>query len=301
MSDNDTVGGAANTAAPDDQNEDAIWQREIERRKNPGSDVDNQDDGAAPDDADDGTGADAPEPDESKSSEGKATEGTQKPETVNVDRLRGTIAGQSRKISELQREIASYAKRAKDEGKDDISDLEGLRAEYPEVVGPLIDRLARLEASIGDQRQQLSKMSELADVQHSETLSREETIVDQAHPGWDRLLASKRKEFDAWVQNPDNPRWIYDTFKANEQRVTDGEATARLFSAFKQHIGAETRPQSPSQGVSRKPIVSRRLDGARATTSRGTQIDSSNDGGMTPEQIWEREAARRAKLRQQQG
>lgn len=301
MTDNDTVEGAADVAAPDDQSEDAIWQREIERRKNPDSAVDEQDDGAAPDDADKGTGADAPEPDESKSSGDKATEEAQKPETANIDRLKGTIAGQNRKISELQREIASYSKRAKDEGKDDINDLEGLRAEYPDVVGPLIDRLSRLEASIGDQRQQLSKMSELADVQYSETLSREESIVDQAHPGWDKLLASKRKDFDAWVQNPDNPRWVYDTFKANEQRVTDGEATAKLFSAFKQHIGADTQPQTPSQGAPRKPIVSRRLDGARATTSRGTQIDSSNDGGMTPEQIWEREAARRAKLRQQQG
>lgn len=303
MSDNDTVEGAADKAAPEDLTDDAIWQREIDRRKNPEPEVDDQDDGAASADADEGTDdkakAELSEPDEGKADEGKATKEPQKPETANIDRLKGTIAGQNRKISELQREIASYAKRAKDEGKDDITDLDGLKAEYPEVVGPLIDRLTRLEASIGDQRTQLSKMSELAEAQHTETLSREESIVDQAHPGWDSLLASKRKEFNAWVENPDNPRWIYDTFKVNERRVTDGEATARLVSAFKQHIGAETRPQSASPEAPRKPIVSRRLDGARATTSRGTQINSDNDGGLTPDQIWEREAAKRAKLRQQ--
>lgn len=299
MSENDTVEGAADKAAPEDLTEDAIWQREIERRKNPDADVDEQDDSAAPDEADTGTDTEVPEPVESKSSEGKAPKDAQKPETPNIDRLKGTIAGQNRKIAELQREIASYAKRAKDAGNDDITDLDGLRAEYPEVVGPLIDRLTRLEANLGDQRQQLSKMSELAGAQHTASVESEAARLDEMVPGWDRTINSDRKRFDDWINNPDNPRWVYDTFAQNKDVVTDADQVARLVSAYKQSIGAETRPQSTPAGVPRKPIVSRRLDGARATTSRGTQINSENDGGLTPEQIWEREAAKRAKLRQQ--
>lgn len=300
MSDNDTVEGAADKAAPENLTEDAIWQREIERRKNPDPDVDEQDDGAAPDDADDGAGADAPEPAESKSSEGKATKEPQKPEP-DIDRLKGTIAGQNRKISELQREIAAFAKRKHDEGNDNITDLDGLKAEYPEVVGPLIDRLTRLEASLGDQRQQLSKMSELADAQVTASIESEAARLDAQVPDWERTINSNRAKFNAWVNNPDNPRWVYDTFKQNEKNVQDADQVAKLVSAFKQHIGVETRPQSASPEAPRKPIVSRRLDGARATTSRGTQIDSTNDGGLTPEQIWEREAKKRMKARQQQG
>lgn len=305
MSDNDTVKGAAQEAAPEEQNEDVIWQREIDRRKNPEPDVDDQDDDAAPDDAEDGTDdeadAKASAPSESKSSEGKAPKGQEKPAPANIDRLKGTIAGQNRKISELQREIASFAKRKKDEGNDDITDLESLKAEYPEVVGPLIDRLTRLEANLGDQRSQLSKMSELADVQYSASTKSEEARLDEMAPDWERTIAANRKQFDAWINDPDAPRWVYDTFNENKVRVTDADATAKLVTAFKQHIGAETRPQSASDEAPPKRSPSRRLDGARATTSRGPQVHSENDNGLTEEQIWEREAKKRLRMRQQAG
>lgn len=305
MSDNDTVEGAAQEAAPEEQNDEAIWQRELERRKNPEPDVDDQDDDAAPDDAEDGTDdevdAKASEPDESKSSEGKAPKEQEKPAPVNVDRLKGTISGLNRKISEQQREIAAFAKRKKDEGNDDITDLESLKAEYPEVVGPLIDRLTRLEANLGDQRSQLSKMSELADLQYNTSAKSEEARLDEMLPDWERTINADRKRFDAWVSDSDTPRWVYGAYKENKVRVTDADATAKLVTAFKQHIGAETRPQSASTEAPPKRSPSRRLDGARATTSRGPQVHSENDNGLTEEQIWEREAKKRLRMRQQAG
>lgn len=301
MSDNDTVEGAAQVAAPDDQNDDAIWQREVERRKNLETDVDEQDEGAALDDADDGTGDEPPEPTESKPSEGDEPKDQEKPAPANIDRLKGTIAGQNRKISELQREIASFAKRKQDEGDDDITDLDSLKAEYPEVVGPLIDRLTRLEASIGNQRSQLSKMSELADVQHSASMESEAARLDATVPNWEATIQRHRPAFNAWVNNPDNPRWVYDTFKENERNVSDADKVAKLVTAFKQHIGEEARPQSAPTGLPLKKSTSRRLDGARSTTSRGTQVNSENDNGLSDEQIWQRELKRRQRARQQTG
>ncbi|RMD93751.1 MAG: hypothetical protein D6811_04330 [Alphaproteobacteria bacterium] len=309
MSETDTEAGAAGTAAPEDVNEDQVWEEALRARRSQASSEDEDDHGddAASDDGDAGTDeateAEASEgtsePEEAAPDEGKSAgdgEKPEKPKPVDIGRLKGTIAGQNRKIAELQREIAEWQKRAQKRGAD-IQSLDDLKSEYPDIVGPLAERLERLEAELGAQHELLSKVSSLTEAQQQEQLLSEARRLDQMVPDWEATIAKNRAEFDAWVNDPETPQWVVRVYEANQSAVTDADAVAQLVSAFKSRLGGDARPQEPApKGATKKP-ASRRLEGARATMSRGTTVTEDTVAGLSPEEIWKREARKRARER----
>lgn len=268
---------------PGEENEDQVWQQltgqeggettsEDSSDDNQEADADQADDENADEaisDKDDG--GDGPDADEQRPDH----------EDEREKRLRGIISGQGRKLNakereirDLQQKVASFqASKAEDKGKGDEPDsLEALREEYPDLLGPLMDRLDKLGAAQSGLEEQFGAVSRLHGAQFESHVEEQLGFLEEKMPDWQNMVQENATAFWDWVD--DQPKADRELAEASQDVIQDAEATYDLLSRFRSHLTGEEPHQqqsSTSEGKPNRGARSRRLAGAKSVASRGSQ------------------------------
>lgn len=298
----------ATTQTNDDTDHNALWEEIAAERKNASAPSDphdetpddepaekNEADNA--DDGDDGDEKPAGE-DDGHDDEDDVDEGGKKPDDPKEDpaeqikRLqhaiksdRGRYKADQRQIRELRARLADYeAGKAKDDdaARERREKIERAREDYPDVVGPIADRLDDFDK----QTEERQKRAQDADEQEfARVTAAQQALFEKEHPDGFDVIAANPAEFQAWLD--DQPRAVRDAFEDNRTAITDGIAAAHLVGLFKQSRAAPTLPDEDREdptSVRRR----RQLNGAQAhrsrTTSRAPSAPSRESTG--PDQ-WE--------------
>lgn len=146
------------------------------------------------------------------------------------------------RIGYLQRQLNELNKSG---SQPDVSPsrekLKTVETDFPEVK-PVIDALEETRTQVTadrDSRRQAAE-SELATLKAAEV-----ALVDETHPDWRQVFKTHggpNGKLAQYVNDPDQPRWVYEAWKANSDALTDADAANRLIAAFKKHIAGETAP-----------------------------------------------------------
>lgn len=284
MQDSKEAAVAADEAAPEEKTDEQLWAELDDEAAGqdddpPADTPDQDDDDPSEDDATDGEDAETTEtkPDH--------LEQIRRLESELADR-KDRIAGMSRKISKLQRQIAEAEKSAPDESDDDTDDdpsdrLASAREEFPDIVGPMADELAEVRAQLAELKRGITgnktaaaeaAKADLDEIEKAET----ERFLSEHSDGFE-VIQKHKADFAAWVD--DQPRYLRDIAMENNDRIVDGAGVAYLVSLFKQSLGG-----GPETGLADKR--KRQLDGGRSSSAASAQATSAVPSGMTDEQIW---------------
>lgn len=191
-----------------------------------------------------------------------------------LDSEQGRTAKLRRDIERLQGQIASAQEAPRDRADDTSGEsrqelesrLKQAREDYPDVIGPLAEKIESMERRFD----QLSQR-EIADLesqreQYDALVAEEEGLFLSEHPDGFDVVTEHREIFREWIE--DQPKRLRDIYAANTDLITDGTAAAYLVSKFKQSLlGADGDVPSPaSKSASRLDTRrQRQLDGARST------------------------------------
>ena len=287
-----------NVADADVRTDDQIWaeitgqdaDRDNDKTSSRQAEIDSHDNAATDDDSFET--ADRAVSDDDFGGSGEHPDTQDNVDATKEKRLRGQISGQARKITELQQKIASFANSQGSGKRQTPADIEELRSEYPDIVGPMLDQQEALQEQIDKMSFQLSSIAELQGEQLNASVEQERDALEQAHPGWFQYLKSQGAEFTKWVN--DQPASMRAIARSNMDRVVDGEGVSSLLTAYKIHRGEDDPNQSAPNGAHvNRDLTSKRkrqLAGARAISSRGTQAATIDPqpGETDAQAIWDR-------------
>lgn len=268
---------------PDAENEDQVWQQltgqeggetssEDSSDDNQEADADQTDEENAPeaiseeDDGDNGHDANEQRPDHDEQRE---------------KRLRGIISGKDRalnakerEIRDLQKQIASFQSSKTEDKGGETASLEALREEYPDLLGPLMDRLDKMDQAQSGLQEQFGAVSRLHGAQLESHVDEQISILAEKMPDWQSMVQENAEAFWNWVD--DQPKTDRELAEASQDVIQDAEATYDLLSRFHAHLTGEEPHQQQGSAMRSDPkpnrgAKSRRLAGAKSVASRGSQ------------------------------
>jgi len=200
-------------------------------------------------------------------------------DTGRISALNRKYAETQRENEELKRQLAAHGngaatnKNGTAQGDDAEDDFESLRADYPEVVGPIEKKLKASEARADVLEQRLASMDQ---EKHQSYIISQQNYLSDAHPDWQQIGGSD--EFHAWVG--DQPRMIQDALARNSEHIVDGEEAAAVIALFKQSLNADQGnggQPDPQPNPEEKPTTSKR-DLQRKSASAPTSRTSTGGG-----------------------
>lgn len=166
---------------------------------------------------------------------------------------RTRASAQNRKITELMAASKPAAEPAAAPAADPAATKETdekwaqFKEDYPEVAGPLADRMDRQDKEIaglrGENENLRGQVTGITDAQAQASTNTEEAMLEQRHPEWEKLTASE--EFVAWL--PDQPRYVQEGFVRNGNTIIDGQEAADLMDLFTN--SQEPAAQTPEAGA----------------------------------------------------
>lgn len=140
-----------------------------------------------------------------------------------------------------------------------------LRAEYPEVAGPLLDL-------IESQRAELQKLQQSAGSYEQDRAQAEERrqveILARDAPDWQQVVTDDR--FTGWLQG--KPTAIREAFERNREKWVDGADAALVVNLFRSEIGSGQQRQAPPATPAPMATLDQR---------RSRQIAAGRDAGRT--------------------
>jgi hypothetical protein len=151
--------------------------------------------------------------------------------------------------------------------------IKQLREDYPELAGPVLDRLEELQSKID----KLDEGVGAIDQERTQSvLDRQEDYLTQQHPDW--VDAAKDEGFSGWLEQ--QPRVIKEAFERNRSAIVDGEDAAFVIGKFKADTGfGKTAPPAqqddPQQGGDPKDDPEPKANDTR----RKRQLESGRDAG----------------------
>ena len=163
------------------------------------------------------------------------------------------------------------------EGDDTSTDrqgiLEGLREEYPELAGPLLEEIADMR----EQMAKLTKSSATFEQQQAEQfVSEQEGLLADTHPDWVDVVQDNR--FAGWLQGQTTA--IQEAFKRNEAVIVDGKDAAFVLTQFKGDLGIGTEPAQQQQSAAAQAQDAKRkgqLAGNRDARTNSPPVKSGTD------------------------
>lgn len=291
-------GGAVDETQPtDEKTEEQIYAEEVARRsgQQPNDEI-TSDEGAStagdatPDDDQADTDADVAEAasdDESSASEdgadGASDEDDLAKKEQEAKRLKGTVNSQNRKITkqsqrikELEERIASFAsERPK---AREIKDFDQLMEAYPDIMGPISERLKGIDEDV----QRLSEHSRANAELHAERkksfIADQEDLLSEKMEDWRDFVNTNREAFWNFVRTELTVPEAELAF-ASQKGVTDAEGVYNILTKARKHIEGRSDEPVAKSSPSQKPKPSRRLDGARAISSTGSQSSATDRAG----------------------
>ncbi len=170
----------------------------------------------------------------------------------SLDSEKGRIAATRRENEALKAQLAAAEEAsAKAKKPDDAKTkarkdaLTKAREDFGDVIGPIADQVAELEARLADLSDKEKR--NLADLrkQFDTATAAEEEVFLKEHPGGFDYLKERGKAFADWVD--DQPRKIRDIYTANKDAIVDGAGAAYVLSLFKQAALPEDARSDPAE------------------------------------------------------
>lgn len=211
------------------------------------------------------------------------------PESVRaeIDKLKrevatisGRAAAEARRANALERQLASGTQPAgtpasgqpsngngpttAEEARDvlESDDMKRLKEDYPEIAGPIVAALQRLEA----RTQELAvPVQNLAAQQQSLEVDQRYAALAEKHPDWQTYATDQR--WGAFLN--EQPRFVQEMFARNVD-VSDPEEAAFVLTRFKEYIGVKTPPASTEPAPANTEVQRRQR-----------QLDAARDGGTS--------------------
>jgi len=172
-------------------------------------------------------------------------------------------------IAELQggRESSQAPKEGNDEPGDkpssEIPDhLRQLREDYPEVAGPLLDVIDKMQGELTELKQPVGALKER---EAASAIQQQETLLTEKHPDWQAVATDDR--FAGWLE--EQPKAIKDAMERNFNAIVDGNDAALVIGKFKADLGIGKEPSTPDPKPD--PTVDRRQ----------RQLQAGRDAGRT--------------------
>jgi len=189
-----------------------------------------------------------------------------------------------KKVQELEAKLA--ASQAVDDGDDE--EMQRLQEEYPDVAGPILKRMERLQNDKPDYDAQLAEVNEeLKDIEEAEIAT-----FTTEHPEGFSYIRENIEEFRAWVQ--DQPKETRDLYEKNRTHMVDGTGAALLLTRFKnarseqqQTDGVDEQRETTGKLTAKrnKQLSGATSQKASARTTKIVQDDPSSS--EDPEKEWE--------------
>lgn len=199
------------------------------------------------------------------------------------ERQRNQTSGMSRKIEELQRQLAEReaADTPAAPSFDEVEEeLKALREEFPDIAKP-IDKLATLVRSFDARFQSVDAATQAA--LGRVTVSAEQE-VENVHPGWVSLITEEHAdEYAAFIADEDQPAWVQRAVQVNADAINDAKLASRLIARFKESIGLQDPPkneqsaQADEEKQRDKDRRKRQLSGAASPAPKGNRGTTSAD------------------------
>lgn len=169
----------------------------------------------------------------------------------------GRIAAFQRKIDELSRAPAASAAGNKDKqtiAEDILNDPELLKTakEYPEIAGPFIKIIGKMQEQLTGHGKVLSAVG---DERRQAALNEQKDYLTEQHSDWEAVAS--REEFPTWLEQ--QPRHIREAFHRNAKDIVDAQEAADVVGRFKDHLRANGQYQDADP------------DGGNAQQQNGTQ------------------------------
>lgn len=114
-----------------------------------------------------------------------------------------------------------------------------LREDYPEIAGPLLDRIDSLTKAVDGLK------AGVGEVQQDRTTAfilRQEALLNEKHPDWMDALGDDR--FAGWLQ--EQPRPVIEAYNRNLKDVVDGPEAAWLVDQWKRSGIYEVKTSTPA-------------------------------------------------------
>jgi len=217
---------------------------------------------------------------------------------AELDRLKhetqtnkGRLSAQDRELARLRDALAAApAPEAGDEDEDDLDEgLASVEDDYPEITGPIIKGMSRLQ-------DQVDAMAAVQAGHSGEREAAQESVLSAAHPDWRNVFQEHGDAFNAWID--DQPRADRDAYAANRDAFTDVAAFVPVMARFKQHIGAESSAEPSADGGQKTDRRrERQLQAAADPNTRGRPVTSAAPGDDASEEAlfnyWVDQAARK--------
>lgn len=213
---------------------------------------------------------------------------TEKQKAQNLARANGGRLAQSlNELAALRAKLApARDESAAGEGEAANRDerLEQLREEYPEVAGPILDRMLKLEERIAVIGTAETARAESAVV---EALGGNMEALVERHPDLPNIVAAG-SGYAEWLAT--QPPSIQRIVQENAQAVVNAEDAAMVFDKFKAETGfGRPAPQDPAAIRAAAKRASQLEAGRSATggTQPAVRSDTRTDGG-THDEEWDR-------------
>ena len=155
--------------------------------------------------------------------------------------------------------------------------LEEKASEYPDILGPVVQTIDRLESKI-------ARFDEATEQDRQALVAEEWDNFTSVHSDGMKAIESNATAWSSWLAS--QPQEIRDVIVANKDAIVDGQAAADVVTRFKEHIAVALEPPAPEPKTT-DPRRARQLRGAQETASRSPRVTADPTiGEMTEEQHW---------------
>lgn len=204
----------------------------------------------------------------------KSEQARARSQQMRADRL-------AKRVAELEAKLAAEEDDDADSGTSDgEDDIDRLAEDYPDIAGPLVRKIKRLEqelssGKIGAQEALVEAREEL-DTIHEQELER---FLNEVPDGFD-VVQQNMDDFLAWIE--DQPKVYREIFNRNKDLIVDGLGAAVLVSRYKSHLAQAGGEQE------QPPARKAQLRGAATPASRRVRppTPAAVRGDVSPEEAW---------------
>jgi hypothetical protein len=173
-------------------------------------------------------------------------------------------------------------KPTEEQSKEIAKEREQLLADYPEVAGPLLKEIDKLQGTVEALG---TTATARAEAEVSDAIASEYTVLTQAHPDVGEIV--KAPEYAQWLA--EQPPAIRRIVEENSKVVVSAADAGKVFADFKRETGWESKDTKIAEAArAAAGKRERQLDAGKSATGGqpGVRSDATKDGSYEDE--WDR-------------
>lgn len=200
-------------------------------------------------------------------------------EAEKARRAAGHQSVLQRRLNELEAQRAKPKEPEQPKTEEVDDEFSRLQEEYPEIAGPLLKQVSKLNETIGQQRQVLDQLMADRDSRERATLQATDAELLSERPDFYETLRGNADKFRDWIDN-DAPVRFSRVVRDNEKGIKDVQASVEVYDAFLRHLGKEPAPQMSSRRQ-------RQLASTAAPRTKGPSAVSGIPADGDPQALWD--------------